>query len=271
MTNRRKPVSAPEAASGCDLNGLGVLVTRAAHQAGPLCRLIAAHGGRPWRFPALEIVPAQDPGPARALLRRLDQFDLAIFVSPNAVAWALAVDGAAHALANAQRVAAVGESTAKALAQAGVGVDLVPESGRHDSEGLLASRALEHVSGWRALIVRGEGGRELLAAELRRRGAEVDYAEVYRRAVPETDPAPLLERWDADVQAVVATSADVLANLALLLGEAGLQRLRRTPLVVVSERMAEQARTLGCTEVIQAGGAHDHQVLEALCRRASAT
>jgi uroporphyrinogen-III synthase len=259
-------VGTPEPGADCDLGGLGVLVTRAAHQAEPLCRLIAGRGGRPLRFPALEIRPAQDPGPARDHLMHPERFDLVVFVSPNAVARGLELAGRADRFADGVRVAAVGESTGRALAEAGVAVDLVPETGRYDSEGLRASEALQDVAGWRVLVVRGEGGRELLAVELGRRGAEVTYAQVYRRAVPEADPAPLLARWDEDVQAVVATSADVLANLVLLLGASGLDRLRRTPLVVVSARMAARARDLGCEALVVSEGARDHQVLEALCR-----
>jgi len=241
----------------CDLLGLGVLVTRAAHQSDPLCRLIEARGGRPLAFPALEIVPTDCPVPA------LDGYHLAIFVSANAVEHTLA---RLHArVPPGLQLAAIGGATARVLAGHGLRVSLVPGQGRYDSEGLLALPELEDMSGRRVLILRGEGGRELLAEGLRGRGAQVDYAEVYRRALPTADPGPLIERWARDVQVVLASSVEVLENLTDLLGEPGRDLLTATPLVVVSRRMAERAQGLGCARLIPAAGAADDQVVQALC------
>ena len=49
----------------CHLHGLSILVTRPAHQADALCELIETAHGRPIRFPAMEIVAAEDTGLAR--------------------------------------------------------------------------------------------------------------------------------------------------------------------------------------------------------------
>jgi uroporphyrinogen-III synthase len=255
--------------TGCDLGGAGVLVTRAAHQAEPLCRLIESRGGRPVRFPAMEILGPRDPAEARHRLAALDHYDVLVFVSPNAVSYALDLLGPGLVpTARRPLLAAVGEATARALARHGLVVGLLPGSGRYDSEGLLAARALQEMAGRRVLIVRGEGGRELLATELRRRGAAVDYAEVYRRALPQLDPTPLLAAWDQDVQVVLATSADVLGNLERLLAN-GLGRLRATPLLVVSDRIAQVARGLGYGRIIRADRAGDDAVIAALCRWAA--
>lgn len=239
-----------------ELAGLGVLVTRPAHQAEPLCRLIEAHGGRPVRFPALDIQPPRDPEPARRLLAQ--DWDLLVFVSANAVTHALDLAGRLPA----GRRAAVGRATAQALVKAGHGPDLVPE--RQDSEGLLERAELRHMAGQRVLIVRGEGGRPLLGDSLAARGARVSYAEVYRRVLPERDPASLLAHWDQEIQVVTATSAEVLENLAHLLGETGRARLQGTPLVVISERMEAAARAAGMTRLIRAPAADDGSVVAAL-------
>ncbi len=245
----------------CNLKGKGVLVTRAAHQAAGLSALIASSGGRAVAFPCLEIAPAGDSAAARERLVG-QRWDLAVFISPNAVRHAVAL--LAGERLQARHIAAVGEATARGLRTAGMPADRVPEQ-RFDSEGLLALPELQRMQGQAVVIVRGEGGRPLLGDSLRARGAKVGYAEVYRRLRPATDPAPLLARWDDEVDIVTATSAEVLDNLVAMLGEAGWPRLRSTPLVVISERMAERARGLGFAQVLSATAADDAAVLRRLC------
>ena len=249
-----------KARTPCDLAGLGVLVTRPAHQSEGLCRLIEQCGGRPLPFPALEIYPPEDPSEPRRLLGLA--WDLVIYISPNAVRFAPSLSPT-RKFPVASRVAVVGRGSARALEAAGVQPDLVPE--RFDSEGLLALPELTEVAGWRILIVRGEGGRPLLGDTLTERGAEVRYAEVYRRVRPTTDAAPLLARWGRDVQVVTATSAEVLENLAAMLGDRGRGLLRATPLVVVSSRMEQAAVRLGIEQVRRSTGAADTALVESLC------
>ena len=62
-----------------------MLITRPGEQAGALARLVAAAGGEPVRVPTIEIRALEDPAPFQALADRLASFDLAIFVSRNAV------------------------------------------------------------------------------------------------------------------------------------------------------------------------------------------
>jgi uroporphyrinogen-III synthase len=242
------------------LRGAGVLVTRPAHQADCLCALVEAHGGHPIRFPAMEIVDPTDPAAAEALLRAADDFDVLLFVSANAV------ERAAPKLPRPLRAAlgGVGEGTARALRAQGLTPTILPVASA-DSEGLLALPALRAVRGKRVLIVRGEGGRALLGDELAARGAQVRYAEVYRRALPTVDAAPLVAAWPRQVQVVVTTSREILDNLVDLLGAAGRARLGETPLVVVNERMAAHARGLGIRRVIVATGAGDEALVRAAC------
>jgi uroporphyrinogen-III synthase len=244
----------------CRLSGAGVLVTRPVHQAARLCALVEAHGGRPVRFPALEIHDPLDPGAAEDLLRAANAFDVVLFVSANAV------ERAAPHLPRPLRPAlgGVGDGTARALRAHGLDPTILPTTSA-DSEGLLALPALQAVRGRRILIVRGAGGRPLLGDGLRARGAEVHYAEVYRRVLPEIDVAPLIAGWRQEVRVVVATSREVLDNLVTLLGAAGRPLLEETPLVVVNERMAAHARTLGIRRVILATGPGDEALVRAAC------
>jgi len=239
-----------------------VLVTRPAGQAAGLCRLIEQAGGRAIAFPTIEILPPADPGPPRSLLSQA--WDLLIFVSRNAVDHALTLLPGGR-LPEGSRLAAVGAATADALAAAGRAPDLVPHA-RFDSESLLGLPQLQDLSGERVLIVRGAGGRPLLGDTLTARGAEVAYAEVYRRVLPKADAADLVARWSTDVKLVTATSGEVLDNLIALVGAEGRGPLLATPLVVVSERTAEAARTLGFTGLEVAERADDEAVLAAICR-----
>jgi uroporphyrinogen-III synthase len=174
-----------------ELNGLTILVTRPAHQAEPLCRLIESAGGQPLRLPALTI---HDNSADPALCRRL-----------------------------------------------GRDPDLVPQ-GSFDSESLLALEPLQHVSGKRIVIFRGNGGRELLADTLRQRGARVDYAEVYRRGPP---PPPADTEWLQKTDIITLTSSEALHNLVTMTPATARDALYDKPLVVISERSAQLARQLG--------------------------
>jgi uroporphyrinogen-III synthase len=223
--------------------------------------LIEAAKGRAIRVPSIEIAPVADPREATALLAQ--SWDMLYFVSPNAVEQALALvpDGSWPGV---ERLAAVGRATAQALSDAGRAPELVPEQ-RFDSESLLAMPELADMRGRRVLIVRGEGGRALFADTLRARGAEVFFAEVYRRLRPAFDPAALLSRWSDTVAMVTATSDEIMLNLMEMLGPEGRARLLVTPLVVVAERTAEKARGLGFIRVAVAERAEDAAIVRALC------
>jgi uroporphyrinogen-III synthase len=159
---------------------------------------------------------------------------------------------------------AVGKATAAALTEAGYRVDLVPRR-RFDSEGLLALPQLQQLAGSKVLIVRGEGGRALLGDSLRERGGDLVYAEVYRRSCPDVDPAPLLARWDREVDLVSATSNDILQNLRRILGAAGWPRLKHTPLLVIGERMIALAKEMGFETLLRADNPGDQVIFRRVC------
>ncbi|MCG6943614.1 MAG: uroporphyrinogen-III synthase [Thiohalocapsa sp.] len=259
--------SAPANAADCHLAGRGVLVTRPAAQADGLCRLVEAAGGRPVRFPTVDIRPPTDPAAAAA--RLVEPWDCIVFISRNAVEGALALAGdALHA--SPARLAAVGRATAAAMKRAGMAPSLVPDAG-FDSEALLAMPALTAIAGQRVLIVRGEGGRALLGNTLAGRGADVAYAEVYRRAAPSVDPAEQLPSWQQTLGFVTATSDEVLHNLLALVPAAEQPWLKDLPLAVLSARNAETARGLGFTRVAVAPQPGDDGMLAALCALARET
>jgi uroporphyrinogen-III synthase len=260
------PTGRPATRRPCDLAKRGVLVTRPATQADGLCRLIERAGGRALRFPTVEIRPPAAPEYGRDLLR--ERWDLIVFISRNAVEGALALAADAFG-AEGPQLAAVGRATARAMQASGLGPTLVPAAG-FDSEALLALPALTDVAGRRVLIVRGEGGRALLGGTLAKRGAEVHYAEVYRRAPPTLDAASLLPEWHASLHLLTATSDEVLDNLLSLVPDAEHAWLKSLPLAVMSERNAATARARGFAQVAAAPQAGDDGMLAALCALLSA-
>ena len=163
------------------LHGVGVLVTRPEQQAMPLCRLLEAQGAHTLRLPAIEIKPIGDRRETAAQLGALEDFDLIIFASANAVRFGAALLDQKRDL----MLAAIGPATARALNQAGYRV----RCSRRDPstpKGLLRHPRLEHPAGRRILLIKGSNGRPLLEQELARRGAQVVARRRLRRvpAVP---------------------------------------------------------------------------------------
>jgi uroporphyrinogen-III synthase len=231
------------------LAGRRILVTRPLELARGLAELIAHAGGEALIYPAIEILDPRDPQSARALLARASEFDLAVFVSPSAVRKALEL----HAGPWPARLAAVGEGTRLALEERGMR-DIIAPEGRADSEALLALPELQRMQGLRVLIVRGEGGRELLGETLAARGARVEIAECYRRAPPSAPPPP------GALDAACVSSAEALDNLVAAVGR---ERLRALPVLVPHARVEQHARELGL-ELPVLAGPRDAQMLACL-------
>jgi uroporphyrinogen-III synthase len=221
------------------LEGLGVVITRPRAAAEALAATLEREGAHPFVFPALEIEDLP-PSPALdAALARLDGSVLAIFVSAHAVEHGLAAVKRRGPWPRGVEVAAVGEATAQALRNSGFGRVISPRE-RHDSDALAALPELQadRVGGHDVVIFRGQGGRERLKQLLEERGAQVSYAECYRRVRPQGNPAPLMQAWArGEVHAVSVLSGETLANFVAMLGEEA-SRLGSAVLVVPHEAVA---------------------------------
>lgn len=239
-----------EATKDKPLAGRGIVVTRPAHQAAHLAALITAAGGSPILFPVIEIVTVDDLRPVLALIDELDRFDLAVFISPNAVNRAMSLILARRTIPPQLKLAAIGRGGVNELRHFGVGEVIAPAE-RFDSEALLELPEMKHVAGKRVVIFRGVSGRELLGDTLAARGASIVYAECYRRRPPQADAGRLLRAWQGDeLHAITVTSSQGLRNLFDLLGGPGLPWLRKTPLFVPHPRIERNARELGLAKVV---------------------
>lgn len=241
--------------AGASLEGLGVVITRPRGDAEVLARELERRGARAFVFPALAIEELAGSPELEAALEALPRAALAIFVSAHAVEKGLACVRARGPWPGAVEVAAVGEATARALRNSGFARVISPPE-RHDSEGLLEMARLQaaRVRGENVIVFRGEGGRELLKEALEERGAQVAYAQCYRRVRPAADAAALLAAWDrGEVHAVSALSGETLENFVALLGPAAEGRLPRAALVVPHPAIAAHREARRFARVLVSG------------------
>ena len=251
------------------LAGCGIVITRPAGEAQRLAALIRDAGGVPLLYPAIEILDAPDPRALDAVIDRLDDFDLAIFISPSAVEKAMTRITARHALPAKLGCAAIGPGGVRALERFGISDVIAPSADqrRYDSESLLASAFTRNVSGKNVVIFRGDGGRELLAGTLTARGAHVESVTCYRRTKPALDCAPLLQAWShGEVVAAIVTSSEGLRNFCEMLGAPGVAFLRNTLMIVPHPRIAAVAREMRMMRVVESASG-DEALVAAVIRQ----
>ncbi len=222
------------------LEGIGIVLTRPHAAAEALAAPLEAEGARVFMFPALAIEPIAPTPTLEQLLARLESFDLAIFVSANAVEHGLAAARRRGAWPARLEVAAIGEATAEALRNSGIARVISPAD-RHDSEGLLGLARLQVVREQNVIVFRGEGGRERIKEALEDRGARVEYAECYRRVRPQADARELLEAWRrGEIHAVSALSAETLRNFVSMAGPGAANSMALATLVVPHPAIAAE-------------------------------
>lgn len=229
------------------LAGRCIVTTRPAGQATSLLGALQALGAEAINFPVIDILPA-DPEPLRQL--DLTRFALAFFVSPNAVEQACAIRPQSDWPSSLQ-VSTVGPGSARVLREQGWSQVIAPENG-FDSEAVLAlpEFSADSLAGRQVLLVRGEGGRELLADTLRARGAVLEQVSVYRRACARLDPAPLFRRFRAgELDALVFSASEGLRFFLQIAGECAQELLQALPCVAPHPRIAEALREAGAREI----------------------
>lgn len=276
--------------SNQSLRGLTIAVTRPRDQAAQLAQRIEQVGGTPLLFPLLDIAAVQDIKALHEQISRLGKVDLAIFISPNAVRYGIAAIRATGVLSHLPnqllppwrgkvgmgvepcgietsttslalplqeggelKIATVGQGSAKALRELGI-TNVIAPTERFDSEGLLALPELQNVAGWRVMIFRGDGGRELLGDTFKARGATVEYVTCYQRSKPHLDVQLLLK---AKPDAISVSSSEALGYLWQTLDSNARAALRGTSLFVPHERIAVLAREQGWQHVHLTGSGDD--------------
>jgi uroporphyrinogen-III synthase len=251
-----------------------VVITRPRAQAAGLARAVEALGRTPVLLPLLEISALEDQSELERVLGRLADYALVAFVSPNAID---AVFTRITQWPAGVTLAVLGEGSRTALARHGIdgasaAIVSPPDPARSDSEHLLGALDLAALAGRRVLIVRGDGGRELMADALRAAGALVETVAAYRRQVPRLTPelARSLDSLLAQQNDWIITSSEALRGLmdlvrALPVSDA-VAKMQQQHLIVPHARIAETARALGLARVTLTGSG-DERLLAALQSR----
>lgn len=249
-----------------DLNAKGILITRPLEQCDFLVNEITRLRGNPYVFPTLAIKPSSNIHAFNTAINSLDRMDIAVFMSSNAVKWASnKIKARWPVLPRGLKFAAIGNATKAALEQQGWPVAIMPCE-PFNSESLLQLPDFINVANQNIIIFSGNGGRKLLQETLKTRYATVLTTEVYERYCPDLNITELLDRWqNQQIHIVLSTSNESLQNLYHALCHEGLSHLHRTPLLVISERMANFAQKLGYPEpIIVAKNASDDAIMQAL-------
>jgi uroporphyrinogen-III synthase len=251
-----------------------VVITRPRAQADELARAVAALGRTPVVLPLLEISALEDESELERVLGRLADYALVAFVSPNAIDAAFA---RVKRWPAGVTLAVLGEGSRAALARHGIdgantAIVSPPDAARSDSEQLLRALDLPALAGRRVLIVRGDGGRELMADGLRAAGALVETVAAYRREVVRLTPelARSLDSLLVQQNDWIITSSEALRGLMDLVRGLGLDdavaKMQQQHLIVPHARIAETARALGLARVTLTGSG-DERLLAALQSR----
>jgi uroporphyrinogen-III synthase len=247
------------------LQGFCVMVTRPRPEGEQLCAQIEKWGGKTIFFPTIAIVPPTDTQPLRDKIALLEEPNWLIFTSPQAVYAAAALIRERWAqLPATLSVAAIGQGTAHLL-QAGGFSEVIYPPREWSSEGLVRLPVFQFVHGQHIVLLKGLGGRDMLAQWFATKGAHVTECITYQRVLPSTALCallPLLKAHEMDV--IVCTSAEGLRNLRTLCNEIAWPLMCCLPLVVASERIKSLARDLGFQTIWTAENAGHEAIIEVL-------
>jgi uroporphyrinogen III methyltransferase/synthase len=201
------------------LFGKKILVTRTRSQVSRFRSLLEAEGAECVEFPAISILPLEDPSKLDAALSNISSYDWVVFSSSNGVRGvsermdALGIDSRAFA---GTQVAAVGPATGVTIKELlGISSDLVPDE--YVSEAVVSALTNLGVNGKRILAIRSDLGKDTLEKGLDSAGASVDAIVGYQTIAPEDSATRAKEAFEAGLDVTTFTSSSGVDNLLNLL------------------------------------------------------
>ncbi len=235
-----------------------LLVTRPRDQAADWVERLQEQGIAACALPLIEIAPLSDLVPLRQAWQRLSEQAFVMFVSANAVQAFFDARPAGQSWPAATTAGATGPGTVAALGHAGLRAEQIQSPPAHaasfDAEALWAEIARAPLAEWRGrrvLVVRGEDGRDWLAARWREQGASVEFVAAYERRLPQWGAPehgrcaqalarPLEHAW-------LFSSSEAVANLGRLRPAADWSASRA---LATHERIAAAAQHLDFAAVL---------------------
>lgn len=203
------------------LFGKGILVTRAADQAGEFGELLRSQGAMVYECPTIRLIAPESSEPLDAAIGSLASFDWIIFTSVNTVQFffgRLEQLGLDSRVLGGCRVCAVGPKTAASLLPHGIRPDLVPPD--YKAEGVVAEFRRLNPAGLKVLYPRADKARDVIPRELEGMGASVTAPIAYRNVLPDEIPKAALQALEERrIHCVTFTSSSTVENLAVMLGE----------------------------------------------------
>jgi uroporphyrinogen-III synthase len=229
------------------LQGLRIVVTRAAHQAEELAAPLRTLGAEVILLPVIAIAPPLNSEPLRQAAMRFTEYDWIIFTSANAVA-AFADQLQETPPIWKARIATVGAATRHAAETRGFPVDITPVE--YVAESLVEALSGEDLNHRRVLIPSAAVTRDVVPGELRKRGAQVDMVEAYRNVIP----PEAAEQAGAVFQEpypdwVLFASSSAVDNLVQLIS---VDRLRHTPIATIGPITSKTVRKHGLSVAAEA-------------------
>ena len=244
---------------------LNVLVVRPEKKAQALISVLNEQGIACVSQPLFDYHSLADHQQSKELLTS----EIIIFVSVAAVEFANACIAAKNW--RYQHIIAVGNATKTALNT--LALENIHYPSQENSEGVLALSVLnKDLSNKKITIVRGNGGREHLAIELKKRNATIRYLESYQR-IWRTFPKNIDKQWyQQQINCIVVTSNALLeklveltqANSTTIKNETTKYWKNNCIWLVASKRIANHAQQLGLDNVIQSDGANEQAISTAL-------
>lgn len=205
------------------LQGITVVVTRAASQAAELSGALESYGAKVLVCPTIEIRELESYERLDEALDHLYGYDWLILTSANGVEFfmrRLAARGLKVADLDELKVCAIGRRTAERLHDAHVHVDVIPS--QSTAEGVFTALSefvggTERLRGLNVLLPRAAVGRDHLPEALEQAGARVDVVPTYQTVVPENfDRGKLSAMLAGSGDCIAFTSPSTIKNLAKL-------------------------------------------------------
>lgn len=246
-----------------------LLITRAQPHASQLSDALHKLGVQTSHVPVMSIEPLTLSGASRSQLLNLDTFDMVIVISANAAElFADHIDQYWPQLPIGIQWVAIGRATALSLAHCIPDLDCseihVPDG--TDSEALMRLELFQTLKEKKVLLVKGQGGRDLIRDTVTMRGAKVTELPLYQRQPAMTQADALVTALSEPLDVIQVASGDSFLNMiAMLKGRIDPNRLPSLTCrwLVPSTRVAQimQAQGIPSTNICVCNGASNEAVV----------